>query len=243
MFFSLKHLLLHSENISYLPKYMCIYMIAGKTAWKPNQHRGFSRHWGKLPALTVVHQEQTEVPGWAEVYGPHLTINHSVLCPLCSLSFFSSVQCFHNILIYLVACGNLAQHGVCCHGFWHSSPLSFRVLSQQRVMHSVKQPIWISLHLVLYRGIWIAPESYLIFKLSVYILLPRWTRVLDADWSVREGGKLKEVLIWHECVYKSCAKLWLSCNSLPHTVASSVPMTEMISATPALPLIQSGGAI
>lgn len=72
--------------------------------------------------------------------------------------------------------------------FWHSSPLSFWVLSQQRVVHSVKQLILICLHLVLYRGVWIAPESYLIFKRSVYILLPMWTGVLDADWSVISGG-------------------------------------------------------
>lgn len=64
------------------------------------------------------------------------------------------------------------------------SPLSFWVLSWQRVVHSVKQSVFICLHLVLYSGIWIAPETYLILNLSVYILLPRWTGVLDADGSV-----------------------------------------------------------
>lgn len=54
--------------------------------------------------------------------------------------------------------------------------------------------------------------------------------------------KLREVLIQYECVYKSWVTLWLSCNSLLYTVASSIPVTEMISAIPALPPIQSGNA-
>lgn len=60
-------------------------------------------------------------------------------------------------------------------------------------------------------------RSYLIFRLSVYILLPRWTGILYTDRSaISEGKKLNKALIQHECVYKFWQRLWLSCNSLLH---------------------------
>lgn len=59
-------------------------------------------------------------------------------------------------------------------------------------------------------------RSYLIFRLSVYILLPRWTGILDADRSVISGKKSNKVLIQHEPVYKFWVRLRHSCNSLLH---------------------------
>lgn len=119
------------------------------------------------------------------------------------LLFFWAVFCQH--LYSTSGLWQLWMAGGLLSRFLALSPLSFWVLSWQRVVHSVKQSFFICLHLVLYRGIWVAPETYLIFKLSVYVLLPRWTGVLDADWSVFSGEekKLKGVLIQHECVYKS----------------------------------------
>lgn len=140
--------------------HVLIYDSWEEKAWKPKQCRVCSRHWGKLPALTDVHREQREPQlGQGRTFP---TDRHpSLLSPPCSLSFFSSSQCFHNIFIALVACGNFARQGVCYRVFLAHSPLSLWVLSQQRVVRHVKQPILICLHLVLYRGIWIAPESYL----------------------------------------------------------------------------------
>lgn len=137
------------ENILYLPKYMYLYMIAGKR--KPKEPRGVSRHWDHPGLLSQ----------------PPSVSTHNLLSPLCSLSFSSSSEGFHNIFIYLVSCGNFAWQGVCYHAFWLSNPLSFWVLSWQRVVHNVKQLILICLHLVLCRDARAALQSYMIFKLSV----------------------------------------------------------------------------
>ena len=166
-----------------------IYDSWEEKAWKPNQHGGCSRHWGKLPALTDVHWEQREVLGWAGAYTPHLPIDGHPQPAL------SSVQPF---LLFLWSV--FSQHFYCFSGLWQLctagclllwflalSALSLWVLSRQRVVHSEKQLILVCLHLVLCRGVWTVPESYLIFKGSVYILLSRWTGVVDADWSVISG--------------------------------------------------------
>lgn len=139
------------ENIFYLPKHMYLFMIAGK-----RKHESQRCPEG-LPG-TGTSQDYS--------HSPHLVGTHNLLSSLCSLSFSSSSQGFH-VFIYLVSCGNFAWQGVCYHAFWHSNPLSFWVLSWQRVVHSVKQMILICLHLVLCRDAQAALQSYLILKLSV----------------------------------------------------------------------------
>lgn len=138
------------ENIFYLPK--DIHMMAGKR--KHESQRSPEGFPGTGTSL-----------GYSPI--PHLMDPHNLLSSLCSLSFSSFSQGFHNIFIYLVSCGNFAWQGVCYHAFWHSNPLSFWVLSWQRVVHGVKQLILICLHLVLCRDARAVLQSYLIFKLSV----------------------------------------------------------------------------
>lgn len=139
-------------NVFYLPKHMYLYMIAGKR--KHESQRSPEGVSGTGTSLGYSHS-------------PHLMATHNLLSPLCSLSFSSSSQGFHNIFIYLVSCGNFAWQGVCYHAFRHSNPLCFWVLSWQRVVHSVNQLILICLHLVLCGDAQAALQSYLIFKLSV----------------------------------------------------------------------------
>lgn len=190
-FFSLKPLLLHSENdvkISSTYPSTCTYVwYLGRESTKAKPARRVSQALGQPPGS---HSSPPRAEG-----GPRLGRGVQPPSDEHPQPALSSVQPF-----FLFLRSVFSQHFHLFSGLWQLctagcllsrflalSPLSFWVLSWQRLVQSVKQPISICLHLVLYRSVRIAPKRYLIFKLSVSLLLPRWTGVLDAGWSVISG--------------------------------------------------------